>query len=152
MRKAGAGTLALLVLVPVFLAGCEKPNPGATVFSGTTSKWREAVCWSHDAPALEPGSCAQDLIERATAGGAVAEVPVVPGETVGISVDPVVADTGWFPVIGNQRLTTRPITSTYYRFTYPDLQEVPEGGTLLQVVAGVEETRGIWVFSLVPAA
>lgn len=148
MRKAVA--LSLLV-VPVLLAGCEKPNPGATVVSGTSSAWREAVCWAHTGDALEPGSCAQDLIERAAAGGTVAEIPVLPGDTVGISVDPVVADTGWFPVIGNQRLTTRPVTSTYYRFTFPDLQEVPADGTLLQVVAGGEATRGIWVFKLVPA-
>jgi hypothetical protein len=77
---------------------------------------------------------------------------VIPGETVGISVEPVVADTGWFPVVGNQRLTSKPITSTYYRFTFPELQEFPEEGLLLQIVAGTDsETRGIWVFKLDPA-
>lgn len=149
MRKALLA--AVLVIAPLALAACEKPGPGASVVSGTSSAWREAICWAHDGDALEPGTCAQDLIERATAGGTVAEIPVLPGDTVGISVDPVVAETGWYPVIGNQRLTTRPVTSTYYRFTYPDLQELPTDGTLLQVVAGDAATRGIWVFKLVPA-
>lgn len=151
MRKATVAPLALALAAPLLLAACEKPNPGATVVSGTSSAWREAVCWAHDSDALEPGSCAQDLVARAASGTAVAEVPVLPGDTVGISVDPIVAETGWFPVIGNQRLTTRPVTSTYYRFTYPDLQEVPADGAVLQIVAGAEASRGIWVFRLVPA-
>ena len=62
------------------------------------------------------------------------------------------ADAGWFPVIGDQRLTQSPITSTYYRFTFPDLQEVPAEGLTLQIVAGQDDkTRGIWVYQLVPA-
>jgi hypothetical protein len=77
---------------------------------------------------------------------------VVPGETVGISVDTAVAEAGWFPVIGDQRLTEQPLTSTYYRFQFPSLQEVPADGLSLQVVAGRDtKTRGIWVFKLVPA-
>ncbi len=73
----------------------------------------------------------------------------MPGDTVGISVDPKVADAGWTPVIGQQRLTSTPLDTTYYRFTYPDLQEVPADGVLLQIVAGRgESTKGIWVFRL----
>ena len=81
----------------------------------------------------------------------MARVPVIPGQVIGISVDPVVADAGWFPVIGSQRLTQQPITSTYYRFTYPDLQEVPADGVSLQVVAGADGTLGLWVFQLIPS-
>ena len=44
----------------------------------------------------------QDLIEKASTGDGVARIPVVPGETIGISVDPSVADVGWSPVIGQQ--------------------------------------------------
>lgn len=55
-------------------------------------------------------------------------------------------------MVGTQRLTQQPVTSTYFRFTYPDLQEIPEAGVALQVVAGQgEETLGLWVFQLVPA-
>jgi hypothetical protein len=132
------------------LAGCTKPAPGVTVFAGTHSDYREASCWAFETQALDPGDCAQEVIEQALTGDAVSEIPVVPGQTIGISVDPVVADQGWYPVLGNQRLTSSPVTTTYYRFAYPDLQAIPADGLALQIVAGAgEETRGIWVFKLV---
>jgi len=145
--------IALTVVAgTLVLSGCTKPAPGASVFAGTVTQHRAATCWAFNAPALAAGECAQDLITQAAAGDAVSVIPVIPGETVGISVEPVVADTGWFPVVGNQRLTSKPITSTYYRFTFPELQEFPEEGLLLQIVAGTDsETRGIWVFKLDPA-
>lgn len=146
--------LATVVAVSsaLVLSGCEKPAPGISVFSGTTTEYRQAVCWAFESDALEPGDCAQDLLTEASTGDAVARIPVLPGDTVGISVDPTVAKAGWTPVIGQQRLTSTPLETTYYRFTYPDLQEVPADGVLLQVVAGRgESTRGIWVFRLDPA-
>ena len=74
------------------------------------------------------------------------------GQTVGISVDPVVADAGWSPRINGQNLTQTPITSTYFRFTFPEFQEVAEDGLLMELVAGqAEQTRGVWLFQLVPA-
>jgi len=89
------------------------------------------------------------LIAEASTGDNVPRIPVVPGETIGISVDPVVADSGWSPVIGQQRLVSTPLETTYYRFTYPDLQEIPPDGVLLQVVAGRgDAAKGIWVFRL----
>ena len=133
----------------LLLTACEKPAPGVSVFSGTTTEWREAVCWAFEANALEPGDCAQDVITEASTGDGVARIPVLPGETIGISVDPKVAEQGWTPVIGQQRLTSTPLETTYFRFTYPDLQELPADGVLLQVVAGRgESTKGIWVFRL----
>lgn len=150
-RNFALVTVALAALSLV-LTGCTKPTPGASVFSGTVTKHRQATCWAFDAPALAAGDCAQELITQAATGDAVSVIPVVPGDTVGISVEPVVADTGWFPVVGTQRLTTTPITSTYYRFTFPELQEIPPEGLLLQIVAGTDaNTRGIWVFKLDPA-
>lgn len=132
------------------LSACEKPNPGASVFSGTTTKWREAACWAADAAALDINSCAQDVIAAAASGAATATIPVVPGQVVGISVDPIVADTGWYPRINGQNLTQTPITSTYFRFTFPEFQEVGDEGLVMEIVAGTaEQTRGIWVFKLV---
>lgn len=142
---------SVAVVSVLALAACEKPAPGVTAFSGTTSAHREALCWSFDGEPLSPETCAQDVVTEALDGADVARIPVIPGQVVGISVDPVVADAGWFPVIGSQRLTQQPITSTYYRFTYPDLQEVPADGVSLQVVAGADGTLGLWVFQLVPS-
>jgi hypothetical protein len=149
--KAGrvAALVAAAAATGLLLTACEKPAPGVSVFSGTTTEWREAVCWAFESDALEPGDCAQDVITEASTGEGVARIPVLPGETIGISVDPKVADQGWTPVIGQQRLTGAPLETTYFRFTYPDLQELPADGVLLQVVAGRgESTKGIWVFRL----
>lgn len=142
---------SLAVLGVLALAACEKPGPGATVFSGSTSAHSEALCWSFDGDPLSAETCAQDVVTEALDGADVGRIPVIPGDVIGISVEPVVADAGWYPVIGSQRLTQQPITSTYYRFTYPDLQEVPADGVALQVVAGSEGTLGLWVFQLVPS-
>ena len=143
---AGAGVLAL------GLTACEQPNPGASVFSGTTSQWRQAVCWADEGDSVDADACAQDVIAKAAEGGQLAAIPVVPGQTVGISVDPVVADAGWSPRINGQNLTQTPITSTYFRFTFPEFQEVAADGLLMELIAGSEgANRGIWFFQLVPA-
>ena len=143
--------IALAALAVASLAACEKPSPGVSVVSGTSSAHRQALCWSFDGEPLSAETCAQDVVTEALEGADVARIPVIPGQVVGISVDPTVADAGWYPVIGSQRLTQQPITSTYYRFTYPDLQEVPADGVSLQVVAGNEGTLGLWVFQLIPS-
>ena len=134
------------------LSGCTKPTPGATVFSGTTSEFRQATCWAFDAPALGPGECAQDLIAQAVEGDAVSVIPVLPGGVVGISVDPAVADAGWTIVLGNERVNSTTLNSTYHRFTLPEQAVIPESGVQLLVLAGSgSDTRGIWVFRLDPA-
>lgn len=150
------GTRAAL-LIPVLaatalgLAACEKPNPGATVFSGTTSQWRQAACWAGEGATIDAETCAKDVLEEATSGSRLASIPVVPGQVVGISVDPVVADAGWSPRINGQNLTQSPITSTYFRFTFPEFQEVPADGLTMELVAGSNgENRGIWFFQLLP--
>jgi|AntAceMinimDraft_6_1070360.scaffolds.fasta_scaffold00456_13 hypothetical protein len=150
-RSVSKGTALLAVAVSALfvLTGCTKPLPGATVFSGTSSENRQATCWAFNADELGAGDCAQDLIAQAADGNAVSVVSVVPGETVGISVDPAVAETGWYVVLGNQRMTTSPIQSFYYRFTFPETQEIPAEGILLQIVASTGiGARGIWVFKL----
>ena len=148
-RPVLAATVAMLSVLG--LAACEKPAPGVSVVSGMTSAYRAALCWSFDGEPLSAETCAQDVVTEALDGADVARIPVIPGQVIGISVDPVVADAGWFPVIGSQRLTQQPITSTYYRFTYPDLPEVPADGVSLQVVAGADGTLGLWVFQLIPS-
>ncbi len=143
-------TLAGVAVLALGLTACEKPNPGATVFSGTSSQSRQAACWGFDGASIDANACAQDVIEAAASGKQTAEVRTVPGQVIGISVDPVVADAGWSPRINGQSLAPTPITSTYFRFTFPEFQEIPEDGLLMEIVAGKDEqTRGIWVFKLV---
>ena len=151
-RRARPAVLAAAALVAVgALAACEKPNPGVTVWSGTTSAHSEALCWSADG-AVGATSCAQSVVEDALKGQRAAVIPVVAGNTLGISVDPVVAENGWIPAIGTQRLVETPITSTYWRFTFPQVT-IPADGFALEVIAvgsSQNSSRGLWVFKLTP--
>ena len=143
-RWALAGALAVTGTV---LAGCEQPPPSVTVFSGSTSVRTAALCWAFDAPALRPGDCAQDIVAGSQVGDAP-QLRVSPGNVVGISVDEAVAQEGWVPAIGGQRLVNTPITDTYYRFTFPQA-ELPAQGLGLQVLAGSgNQLRGVWAVRL----
>lgn len=144
--------IALVALSPLVLAGCEKPYPGATAWSGTSSEHVEAVCWQPaEVGGLTPTECAQDVLERAGSGQGVATLEVAPGDTVGVSVDPKVAEGGWSVQIAGQTLATG-LTDTYYRFTFPEQGAVEPGGYTLQVIAAAQPNgaRGYWFFQLLP--
>ncbi len=139
------------------LTACEKPAPLVTVFSGTNSEWSRALCWSEDpAEPIQAQGCAASIVAAAGEGGAAPSINVLPGSVVGISVDPVVSDNGWYPVIGTERLSETPITSTYFRFTFPEFQALPEEGLEMRVQAvgenGENDLRGIWVFRITTEA
>lgn len=135
------------------LSACEKPDPSATVFSGTTSKWKPATCWAPEGSTIDVDACAKEIVQSTSDGATLPAIPVAPGDTVGISVDPVVADAGWQPVINNESRSGGPVTSTYYRFTMPEQSSLPADGIVLQIIAGTSgNLRGVWLFRLVPAA
>lgn len=137
-----------LVVAGAGLAGCEKPAPAVTVFSGTSSVRASALCWSHTGEALDNKQCSRDIL-TAVEEGPAPRLKVRPGNVVGISVDPAIAERGWVPIVAGQRLVERPITETYYRFTFPSLQ-LPEKGVGLQVSAGGSgDLLGLWAVRLV---
>lgn len=144
--------IALVALSPLVLAGCEKPYPGVTVWSGTSSEHSEALCWQ---PAKVGGltakECANDVLETAGSGQGIDVLEVAPGATVGVSVDPVVAEGGWSLQIAGQTLATG-LTDTYYRFTFPETVATEGAGYTLQVIAAAKPNgaRGYWFFQLVP--
>lgn len=144
--------IALVALSPLVLAGCEKPYPGVTAWSGTSSEHSEALCWQDaEVGGLTPTECAQEVLETAGSGQGVATLEVAPGSTVGISVDPKVAEGGWSVQIAGQTLATG-LTETYYRFTFPEQGAVEPGGYTLQVIAAAQPNgaRGYWFFQLLP--
>jgi hypothetical protein len=155
LRSRPVRVAALGVVVMTALAACEKPSPGVTVWSGTTSRHAEATCWSFDGSATAGGvkACTQQVVQAALTGDGAPSIPVGEGNIVGISVDPSVAENGWYPNIGTSTLVQTPITSTYYRFAVPSGQSVPAKGLTLSIVAkgSGQLPRGVWIFKLVPA-
>jgi len=131
------------------LTACEKPNPEATVTAGTSSAHGQALCWGQDT-AISATSCAESLVTGAINNPDTPTVRIASDETVGISVDPKVAEFGWYPAIGGQRLSTRAIYGTYYRFTFPQT-DIPDTGFSLQIIAqnAQHSSRGIWEFKLI---
>ena len=150
IRRTSA--IAAVALACLTLAGCAKPNPGVSVVTGLGgAQHQEALCWGADGQ-VSAQTCAADILTGAIEGGSVPTAGLVPGATVGISVDPVVAETGWVPSINGQALVTAPLHQEYYRFQYPSLQAVPAEGLYLDVRAlSGDLTRGFWVFKLTPA-
>lgn len=152
MTRRMLAVAAVGVGLALTLTGCTKPTPGATVVSGSNSVHQQALCWSFEDAGLDGGSCASDVIEKALADGKVPALPIVAGNTIGISVDPVVAEAGWTVQIDGQAIVSEPITETYYRFTFPSLTTVPADGMLLDIKAvSGDQTRGFWVYTLVPS-
>lgn len=135
--------IAVGVLLLLALAGCDKPTPGVTVWSGTSSDHREAQCWSSDPSVkVDPARC---LDQR----GAIGSVDVTPGSTVGISVDPELAANGWYPAIGDKRLTNKPVKETYYRFALSEANLAqPLELRVLALGSAAEDVRGLWLFEL----
>jgi hypothetical protein len=137
------------------LAGCDQPTPSVTVFSGTHSDHREAICWSADAEkAFDESDCSitlqstEDFNERLL--DKVAIIPTSPGDTVGISVDTAVADNGWQVSINGRSLTRDPVTEKYFRFTMP-ARPLRNGDAQLLVQALTSDgtaVRGSWIFGL----
>lgn len=145
--------ITLVALSPLALAGCEKPNPGITVWSGTRSEHTQALCWQpEEGQALGPRDCAQDVLDAAGKGEGIPRLEVSPGDTVGVSVDPVVAESGWSISIAGQTLASG-LTDTYYRFTFPEQVATGGPGYTMQVVAAAQPTgsRGYWFYQLIPS-
>ena len=138
MKKMAAMVLA--VAGAAALAACEKPPPGVTVFTGTSSERLAPTCFSWDGQ-IDPQHCLNDAAQKA-ASGQTSSLTVVPENVVGISVDTSIAEQGWYPAIAGQRLSQEPITETYFRFSFPRVPANPQGYPLAIISEG--EQKGVW--------
>jgi hypothetical protein len=131
-------TLALAGSATLLLAGCEKPLPAVTFFSGQDSTRIVTECWNEESA---PARC-----DIPTSGAG--SLTIEPGETVGISVDAEVADNGWVPAVGNRALVGEPIKESYYKVTLN--QEQLDAGTLQVFATSGSEGgfRGVWVLDV----
>jgi hypothetical protein len=153
--RSAAVAVASVALLAI-LAACDKPTPGVTVFSGTHSANREAICWSPEADqpvtgsdcSLQLGSSDPDVDKQLI--DQVAIIATSPGATVGISVDPVVAADGWVVTINGRALTRDTITDKYFRFTMPPrpLRRGDAQLVIQAVTSGGDGVRGAWLFGL----
>lgn len=148
MRTGRVVLAGVIAVTGGLLAGCEKPAPGISVFSGSDSVRASALCWSFDGQPLTADQCARDIISGTDLGDAP-QLSVTAGNVVGISVDKAVAEEGWVPAISGQRLLNEPTKETYFRFTFPSGQ-LPANGLGLQVIAGQDgDLHGVWTVRLV---
>ena len=141
-RASSPALLGLAVLAPLLLTGCEKPSPGITVFAGSTSQRAEAACWAQDAD----GS-----VQQPACAGESTEIEVGTGDTLGISVDKNVAESGWRIRINDEEVTPETIEDTYYKV--PVASGLGGQEFKMQIFALSEsgqEIRGAWNFTLVP--
>jgi hypothetical protein len=122
------------------LASCEKPPPGVTVFTGTSSQRLAPTCFSWDGQ-INAEECITQAAQKAASGQTKA-LDVVAENVVGISVDPAIAEQGWYPSIAGQRLTQDTLTTTYFRFSFPRGPASPEGYPLAVISEG--EEKGVW--------
>jgi hypothetical protein len=138
-----AGVVALAALV---LSACQKPTPLVAVQSGGATVHREAQCWAYPADgAVDPKTCRPEA-------GEAGQITVSEGQTIGISVDPSVADQGWFPLIDGARLVAQPLTTTYYRTALDNTQlQTVRLLTVTALASDGKSVRGVWSFILTPA-
>jgi hypothetical protein len=136
--------VVLVAMATTALASCEKPPPRVTVFSGTSSEWVAPTCFSWDGQ-INAEECIPQAGQRA-AEGQTKSLDVVPEKVVGISVDPAIAEQGWYPSIAGQRLTQDTLTETYFRFSFPRVPASPQGYPLAIVSEG--EQKGVWAVRL----
>jgi len=141
-------TSGVAVLLAVTLTACEKPKPEVTVTAGVSSAHGPALCWA-ETGAISAQTCAEGIVTGALSNPDTPTVKISPDETISISVDPKVAELGWYAAIGDQVLTTTAVYSTYYRFSL-SRTEMQANGFNLQIIAQSTESgpRGIWVFKL----
>lgn len=108
----------------------------------------EAACWAAEADGVQTEECAADIL---TTEGNLGDRILFANsdDTVGISVDPDVAEAGWIVRVAGQPLMTQPLRESYFRFPMPF--GAPEEGFPMQVVSGADsEVKGVWLFRLVP--
>lgn len=148
MKIRRIAPIAALGLAALALTGCTKPSPTVSVVSGTHSVNEEALCWDFnvDESGLDCQNLATNLQDAMPSALAV---PSMIGNTVGISVDPVVAEEGWTAFFNGQPLSQTPITETYYRFTIPAGTTLDAEGTPLAVASiSDNKMRGLWLFKI----
>jgi hypothetical protein len=136
--------LLVPALAVLALAGCEKPTPGVTVSSGTTSVHSEATTYCREGQSAAKSNCVEHL-DR------VSVVRVKAGERVGIDVAKTIAEDGWILVDTGANARSDVQDELHFSYT-PDFSRSPvihlEVRSLDRVAENATVT-GVWTFQLV---
>jgi hypothetical protein len=154
-RRRPAAALAL-GLALAGLAGCDKPTPIVTLYSGDSSVNDAAFsyCFSGQDPAKQPGTAG--ACRYATGGGRTPKVlKVRPGDEVTVDVDKDLADKGWFVALrGAGGQTSRLATQSEHVTSFqPDFSQSPTNTVEIQKLASASDNakpQGVWQFAIVP--
>jgi hypothetical protein len=144
-----AGRLGLAGAAVVALTACERPAPIVTVFSGTTSEWKEADIFCFEGQSLDQENCAERHPE-------VPRIPVAPGERVGVDVSKGVAERGWYLELsgpggsGEAQASDVQVDRHYFGFSAPQVGEDGLRLTIVTMSEGGRQPSGRWSFDLVP--
>lgn len=143
-----AGQALAGVAVLLATTACEKPTPEASVYSGTSNVSVEAACWNFDDAPADPGCAAGLSADQISDREGV--ITVRAGETIGITVEPKVAEAGWAVQIGEQSLSAERLDETYFRFALSeaDLANAPFQVRVYGYPDEGDQPRGLWLFRL----
>lgn len=154
-RRRPAAALGLALALAA-LAGCEKPTPIVTLYSGDRSVYDEAFsyCFSSQDPAKQPGT--DGACRYATSDGRTPKVlKVRPGDEVTVDVDKDLADKGWFVALrGAGGQTSRLATQSGHVTSFqPDFTQSPTITLEVQKLESASDNAkpvGVWQFAIVP--
>jgi hypothetical protein len=135
LRTVGRPLAALSALLA--LTGCQAPGPRVTVVQGTRTVQVEVACAARGDAPLDPATCQRARAPRLT---------VAAGDTLGVGVEPKVAENGWYLAFGpGQQIG--PFKRTFLQVPMP--LQLPEQLGELQVIEapGNRPTRA-WLFAL----
>jgi hypothetical protein len=142
-RVRPAVVAALLSCGGMLLTGCGvESEPLVTVFSpGSGSVTVSPQCWSPDEVVSERDCASTSNLGR---------IEVQPGATIGVNVDPEIAELGWVPTVGGERLVAQDLDTTYYRFALSEsnFADTPDPALEIFAVDEDQKTRGLWVLQL----
>ena len=136
---ATAGAALLLTLT-----GCEKPTPGVTVASGSSSVHMESTTYCHEGQSAEAQNCVEHLDRLGV-------VKVKPGEQVMVDVDKDIAETGWVLVDADANARSSVQDEHYFSFT-PDFRNGPVVKLEIRSLdkpADDARVTGVWKFQLI---
>ncbi|MCU1599596.1 MAG: hypothetical protein JWO22_305 [Frankiales bacterium] len=146
--------LAACAALVLTASACQKPSPGITLVSGSSTTHFEAQQWCRGGQVLQTGDeC------PGTGPSRIQLVRADEGGQVGIDVDPVIADEGWYVYDADTGQIELGISTDHYRTFPADFSRAKVAGVQQLEVRTIDhvptsstdipKVTGQWVFQVV---